>query len=115
MLFFILPCLWVACVQPTSVPDDMIPEDKMTLILTDVHLLEGAHMSTQYINIDSVRNVTASGYNTIFKKYGITEQEYKKSWEFYMRNPDLADPIYEKVIENINILQNESLKNSQKK
>jgi hypothetical protein len=105
----------MACVQPNEVPDDVIPEDKMIQVLTDVHLLEGAHMSTQFINIDSVRDVTAAGYNTIFKKYGITEQEYKKSWEFYMRNPDIADPLYEKVIENINILQNESLKKSQKK
>jgi hypothetical protein len=32
-----------------------------------------------------------------------------------MKNPDIADPMYEQVIENINILQNEALQKSAKK
>lgn len=113
ILFSVL--LLAGCVQPNSVPDDVIPEEKMILVLTDIHLLEGAFMSTQFMNQDSVKKVTISGYNTIFKKYSITEKEYKKSWDFYMKNPDIADPMYEQVIENINILQNEALQKSAKK
>jgi hypothetical protein len=47
ILFSVL--LLAGCVQPNSVPDDVIPEEKMILVLTDIHLLEGAYMSTQFI------------------------------------------------------------------
>lgn len=84
-------------------------------MLVDVHLVEGAYYSTQVYNQDSVMKITYKGYRTIFNKYKVSQKDFQKSWDFYMLHPELADPMYEKVVERISIMQAESMSREKKK
>ncbi len=98
------------CTSKPEKPKGIIPEETMVLMLTDIHFLEGVFFSMQVAGMDTANLVTYKGYNTVFTKYKTTPEQFKKSWRFYMAHPEYSDPIYEKVVENITILQTESLK-----
>lgn len=87
----------------------------MVLMLTDIHLLEGAFYTLQVVDLDTAKMQTYMGYSTVFAKYHTSPEAFKKSWKFYMAHPEYSDPMYEKVVENISILQTESLKKQPKK
>ncbi|MCC6683862.1 MAG: DUF4296 domain-containing protein [Bacteroidia bacterium] len=111
LLIFLIPvALLVACMSKPPKPKGIIPEETMVLMLTDIHFLEGVFFSIQVAGMDTANLVTYKGYNTVFAKYKTTPEQFKKSWTFYMSHPEYSDPIYEKVVENITILQTESLK-----
>lgn len=103
-LFPIFLLALVSCGAPTDVaiPKGTIPDSIMVKILTDFHLVEGAKVGNKIMG-DTIR---ATVYTAkVYKKYGITENEFEKNFRFYTSNPDLMEGIYEKVIENLNKIE----------
>jgi len=81
--------------KETPNPDWVIPEAKMTEILVDVHIIEGARIGKKVLG-DSLYAI--DHYNFLWEKYGITEAQYDSSFDFYNKNAEKMDRMYEKVI-----------------
>lgn len=109
ILTFVLGLILSAC-GPTApeksepLPDWIIPPDKMTDVLTDVHIIEGARIGTSVLG-DSLPAI--KHYEVLWSKYGITEELYDSSYRFYSRNAERMDLMYEEVLERLTKMSTE--------
>ncbi len=92
----------ISCNSPTERPSDIIDPDKMVLVLTDVHLTEGAKTGRQIMG-DTLRVETY--YQKVFNKYGTTLAQFNKSYAYYTKHPTEMNSIYEQVIESLNRIE----------
>lgn len=83
-------------------PKDLIPEDTMVLMLTDIHLVEGAKVGRKIMGDTVLMDVY---YRKIFDKYQIDKVKFEESFRFYSNDPKKMDGLYASVIDNLNQLQ----------
>lgn len=82
-----------------KIPPDILGQDTMVEVITDVHLVQASQRMG--LPIDSADTGAFTSFNYIWKKHRITENEYKKCLDFYTHNPSVLDSIYEKVLNNL--------------
>ncbi|MFD0764848.1 DUF4296 domain-containing protein [Mucilaginibacter lutimaris] len=94
-LFFLgLICL-TAC-ESKEVPRDVIPEQQMISLLTDLHLTDGALYVVPQMP-DSLYKYGRAKYDAVFKKHHTTDAEFKKSFKYYSTHPDQVQDMYVKI------------------
>ena len=97
----------MACANEDSViiPDTVLPKEKMTAVLVDIHLIE----ATMNLNVMSSESASIPGSSTlsidVLKKHQITKKQYDESFIFYTQHPDLLNEIYQEVINELSRLQ----------
>ncbi|QNF34561.1 DUF4296 domain-containing protein [Adhaeribacter swui] len=103
-LFLISPLFLLLSCSPASEPQpaNLIPEEKMTRIMMDVHLAE-AQVENAGLPLDSGEAVYRKLQQQIFKKYQVKETDFNTSYQYYLRNLNLLDKIYEKVIDSLTV------------
>jgi hypothetical protein len=82
---------------PPPPADSLISQEKMALILSDIHLLEAA-MSLDRNQGDPVTLDPAFYYKGIFEKYHITPALYERNLTWYRQNPDQLVKVYDRVV-----------------
>ncbi|MBW7844775.1 MAG: DUF4296 domain-containing protein [Bacteroidia bacterium] len=104
LFLFINLVLFVACAPKENnvVPADVISQETMQQILTDMHLAEAMAARNQE-SADTVAARALGYYEKIYTKYKITESEFMKSYDFYTQHPVLLDSIYSKMIDELSI------------
>jgi len=93
LLLLIAPLLF-ACEQ-RKVPKDIIDQQKMILIMADLHTMDG-YMTTILYN-DTIRRNSKNLYATIYKTHKTTPALYEKSLKYYSMKPALLDTMYNRV------------------
>ncbi len=83
-----------------KIQDSIISTRKMIDILTDIHLADAALKIKQNQNKD-IKGDAELYYSMIFKKYNITKNEFKKSLDYYINNPQKLEFIYSEVINSM--------------
>jgi hypothetical protein len=74
----------------------------MTNILVDLHVAE-ARVENLGVTTDTGAVYFKQVQQAIFKKHGITEAAFHKSYDYYVRNISELDKIYEKVIDSLTV------------
>ncbi len=87
--------LVITACSENNKPANILEEQKMVSIMTDLHIMDG-YMSSLMYN-DSVRIKGKNFYATIYDKHKVTPAEYEKSLKYYSMNPVLLDSMYSKV------------------
>ncbi|MBI2966385.1 MAG: DUF4296 domain-containing protein [Bacteroidetes bacterium] len=82
--------------QPEKIPPDIIPRDKMVKIFTDVQIGE-AHIQIRGLPADTI----ALLYQSILAQYGVSQDEFRKSFTFYTEHPDILEKVYEEVLNEL--------------
>lgn len=77
---------------------NIISPDSMSLIMTDIHLIEGAKVGENIMG-DSLR--AAHYFHRVYDKYGITQAYFERSFDYYSERPEEMNRIYEAVIEEL--------------
>jgi hypothetical protein len=75
--------------------DSLISQDKMILILSDVHTAEAGFLADRNSGTEPVN--VAGIYQGIYKKYNITAGMYAQSVAYYRQKPEVYVKMYEKV------------------
>lgn len=104
-LFFILLFgLFIqACTSPVEpAPDDVISARKMTSILVDIHVAE-ARVERLGITTDTAAVHFRKLQQEVYRKHQITEEQFNKSYNYYMHNVSELDKIYEKVVDSLSV------------
>src|SRR5579862_5118693 len=93
--------LAVSCANKNKikVPQDVLCQDTMVGVLTDIHLAKASQQLG--IAIDSADTGKHDPFQYVWKKHHITEDDYKKSLDFYAHNPNVLDSIYENVLNDL--------------
>ena len=97
LFFLVIPFLF-SCGD--SQPEGFIPKDKMTNLLTEVHIADGSVMNISQAP-DTLYKYTLSGYLALFKKYGVDTGDFRKSYKYYAGKPGEMGDIYDQVLKNI--------------
>ena len=74
----------------------------MVNIFTDIHLIEGAKVGENLLG-DTLR--APHYFKEIYVKYGISEKEFERSFDYYIARPEDMNMIYDKVIENLSRME----------
>lgn len=104
-LFLLFSSSVFACTSPVSpAPDDLIPTEKMTSILVDVHVAE-ARIESMGLMLDTGAVHYKKLQQEIFKKHNISEKTFQKSYKHYLDNVSELDKIYEKVVDSLSLAE----------
>ena len=73
----------------------------MTALLTDAYLLEGFYAVERGMDSVITDPVIIATYDSLFRKHGVTQQQFDESMAYYMRHSDKYAVIHKKVVENL--------------
>jgi len=99
--FLLLGILCAGCQDEPQVPEGTLSEDKMTAILTDIHLLEARIGRLNMPSLDTSTVITEHLKGKIFKKYGTDSVAYNRSYKFYSTNPVYMERIYGAIVKEL--------------
>ena len=93
-LFFLASCTS----KPVEIPPDVLSSNKLIPVLTDIHLAEAMLQIKNLGRSDSTRSIAYGYYAEIFRQHHITSEQFRRSMDFYMSQPELMSSIYDSVI-----------------
>src|SRR5437762_12428050 len=100
ILLFII--LFLSCTKNSGKPA-VLPQNKMTAVMWDI--IRADQYVSDFLLRDSTRNKKAESirlYDEIFHIHKITQQQFKKSLEYYSSRPDLFQPIVDSLAKRKN-------------
>jgi len=98
-LFFSVLIFLAAC-SGNKIPDGIIAQDKMTNLLTDIHMVDGSMYNVMQLP-DSLYKYGTDKYQMVFRKYQTDSVQFKKSFQYYSSNPEKLQAIYDQITINI--------------
>lgn len=99
----IIASFFSACqnIEEVKKPDNLIPEDKMVEVLTELNLLNSAKTSNKRL----LENTGIQPDTYLYSKYQIDSLQLAQSVTYYAKNYDKFEGIYEKVKKNLEVMQ----------
>lgn len=89
-------CL-VACSSVEERPTDLLPRDKFTEVLLEGQLIE-ARVNHEQV-IDKITEVPVLRYYAeMFQEQGVTEEQFKTTYQWYVDHPAELKDIYNDVL-----------------
>jgi hypothetical protein len=82
--------------------NNVLSEDKMVSILVDIHLTEGFVQSLS-IPYDSSRKLYPVLEKEIFEKHEVADSVYLNSLQYYLRDTEKMEGIYERTIDSLTV------------
>lgn len=70
-------------------------------ILTGIHIAENKVNSYGISSQDTAKAVFMYYENNLLKRYKISKKQYLRSYNYYMRRPELAEELYKAVSDSI--------------
>lgn len=86
-------------------PENLIPEEKMIDVMTDMLILEG-HIQNTYSSVNRYYKVMTASGRDYLKSQGITQKQYEDSFLYYNSTQQDYNKMLDKVMER---LQKESI------
>ena len=107
LLLLITAFIAISCSKKKpTIPGDVLNEQEMTSLLTDIHLAQAA--MTVNATADSSRYSMKQYTDYILNQHKISNEKYVKSLRFYTENPGLIKSIYDSVLTNLSKMQREA-------
>lgn len=94
---FLFLLFWLSACGSNTKPDDLISEDKMAKILTEIHILEAQINNVHFQHEDSSVYVYQKMKVKILKTFDLDSATFKRSFKYYLLNPDKMKGIYTEV------------------
>jgi hypothetical protein len=108
ILFAAALLMVISCGQEEEIPADIIRPKQMVEILTDVQLAEAAVQAYGLDRSDSTRRFAFNQYKYVFEKHKVSYEQFRKSYDFYNDHPEMADKMYDELINALSSRQAES-------
>lgn len=99
LVFMVLSCQDVRKIQK---PDNLIPEQKMVEVLTDLSLINSAKNYNRHLLEQT--GVRPGDY--VYERHGIDSTSLAESTTYYAQNYDAFERIYTRVKENLEEMKN---------
>ena len=93
ILFFFGLLFSTAC-SDSSAPKDVLDKPQMLSLLTDVHIIDGELYNVAQ-QPDSLYKFGTNKYKAVFKKHHTNDAQFRKSLEYYTRQPEVIQDIYD--------------------
>ena len=97
---FLLTFLLTACSLDDK-PENLISEDKMSKILTEIHILEAQINNLHFQHEDSAVFIYQKKRFELMKTFNLDTATFRVSLKYYLLNPDKMKEIYTEVKKNL--------------
>jgi hypothetical protein len=90
--------LLAGCSNHAIIPPDVIPKSKMEVVIWQ--MIQADEFFANYVIKDSTKNTTAERtklYQQVFTLNKITKEDFRKSYEFYIRRPEISRPMFDSL------------------
>ncbi len=105
-LIFMASVLASCSEKKVEVPVDILSNEKMIAVLTDVEIAEAA--KNQHVLMgDTIADFTAASFKFIFDKHKVNAADFQRSMDWYAAHPDMLNKIYEEVVNSLSKKQSE--------
>ncbi len=91
----------LSCSKKKSIPEHIIPEERMAEILVDIHLLESKIDHLDIPRDSSQLLYKAYEYDLLVNKYKVDTLTYKQSFTFYTKNLTEFGTVYDIVLKSM--------------
>lgn len=97
---FMLIALAVACTSRNKIPSDVLEQEKMELVMWD--MIQADRFSSQFLERDStarkdIKTENLKLYERVFQLHQISQEEFVRSFNFYLSRPDLHKVIFDSM------------------
>jgi hypothetical protein len=100
LLFTLL--FFAACTSDENMPPaDVLPKEKMVLILGDIHLAESG-VSSQELGRDTSVFLYRALEKQVFEKHGVSQADFLKSYQWYSEHVKAYKELYVTVVDSLN-------------
>lgn len=100
-----------ACTQKVEkeakAPPDLIPRDTLVNIFVDLRLMDAVVNFEQKRGNRDVNDINYYLHNSILEKYGITREQFERSFSYYQTDLDVLDGIYADAITQLSKLKSQ--------
>jgi len=110
----LLIVLLAGCARKQSVPEGVLPANKMVSILTDIHELE-SKVGNLKLTYDSSTLLYKQQQDSIFKKHLVSDSVYTASFDYYLSQVELLDQIYSAVVDSLSLRRNVGVRKDDEK
>jgi len=93
--------VFAGCTKEEKPPEGTLSEEKMALILTDIHVAESRVTRLQLKSLDSSILIFDKLKKQIWEKNKVDTIAYRNSYNYYMTHPEYMSRIYENVAKKI--------------
>ncbi|MCF2445753.1 DUF4296 domain-containing protein [Dyadobacter sp. CY345] len=93
--------IFPGCTKEEKPPEGTLSEEKMALILTDIHIAESRVTRLQLKSLDSSILIFDKLKKQIWEKNKVDTVAYRNSYNYYMTHPEYMSRIYENVAKKI--------------
>ncbi|MBL0766294.1 DUF4296 domain-containing protein [Marivirga atlantica] len=102
LLFVFTILIIVSCSKKESVPNGIIPPEKMAQIIAEIYNAEYkvSHVGLKH---DSTKVVFRHYELKIFEDFNVSDSIYKKSFAYYLENPNELESVYDIVIDSLSL------------
>ena len=105
--FFLTALVIVTACGPAEAPEDLLEPEDMTKVLMEVHLLEAKVNELSITPLDSEQVVYDHFEKLLFDTLSITQEQYERSFNYYLDHPKQFEKIYNAVVDSL--LQKEKI------
>jgi hypothetical protein len=98
-LFFSVSLFLFSC-KGDKTPKEIINHDRMTNLLTQVHMVDGRTYGAAQSQ-DSLSKYSTARFDALFKRFHTDSVQFRKSLQYYSTHPVELQKIYEQVIANL--------------
>lgn len=85
----------------TKAPDNLIPKDKMIMVMKELVKLE-SHIQSTYPSVAEYNKTMINSSQFLLKKMNITEEDFQASMDYYGTHQREMKEIYNQVLDELN-------------
>jgi hypothetical protein len=118
IILFFLVSLFLASCGSNDTPEGILKKPQMLSLLTDIHILDGELYNVPQQS-DSLYKYGTNKYKALFKRHHTTDAQFRKSLDFYSKQPEVIQEMYDslagivqKKIDSLNKKSPTKLKNA---
>ncbi|MBE0641295.1 MAG: DUF4296 domain-containing protein [Bacteroidales bacterium] len=94
----VLVLILVSCAgNEHKVPEGILSPEKMSMVLADTYITE-AVISNMQIPYDSLRKSREAYYQALYRKHGISREEFDSSYHYYEKHLEILEKIQDDAI-----------------
>ena len=90
----------IGCQEKNQPPDYLWDEVRMVEVMTEVQMAE-ALVRLGYHRSEDSMHVNDSVFNAAFRKVGVNKVDFDSNFNYYQRQPELMEKVFEQVIANL--------------
>ncbi|MBQ9546142.1 MAG: DUF4296 domain-containing protein [Bacteroidales bacterium] len=98
---FIIACLLTLATACDRLPFGVMSKEQMVDFLSEAYLIESFYAIETNHNYDKLKPEIVNSYRELLKRQGLTERQFERSINYYMRHPEEYKEIHQQVVDRL--------------